>query len=184
MHAIERKTLDALPGEKAVYAGRQQLDAGLTQAVERRQARGHGVFAQVRDSVYLAHRRRHVGAGARTRRRGGIVGRSGAAVRSGVGRSTRSPRIARRRRRSIASRIARSSSIAKRARDGEAMTEFAVQQQMAAWFDEEGLVSDSHPVVAAQENAGDPHYLPTARRTRTIRPGRAGAAGPVGQEER
>src|SRR5687767_8663663 len=30
VHAIERKTLDALPGEKAVYAGRQQLDAGLT----------------------------------------------------------------------------------------------------------------------------------------------------------
>ena len=59
--------------------------------------------------------------------------------------------------------------IAKRARDGEAMTEFAVQQQMAAWFEEEGLVSDSPPVVAAQENAGDPHYLPTARRTRQIR---------------
>src|ERR671912_128374 len=30
VHAIERKTLDALPGEKVVYAGRQQLDAGLT----------------------------------------------------------------------------------------------------------------------------------------------------------
>src|SRR5688572_33491419 len=30
VHAIERKTLDALPGNKAVYAGRQQLDAGLT----------------------------------------------------------------------------------------------------------------------------------------------------------
>ena len=59
--------------------------------------------------------------------------------------------------------------IAKRVRDGEAMTEFAIQQQMAAWFEEEGLVSDSPPVVAAQENAGDPHYLPTARRTRQIR---------------
>jgi len=30
VHAIERKTLDALPGEKTVYAGRQQFDAGLT----------------------------------------------------------------------------------------------------------------------------------------------------------
>src|SRR5262245_11344316 len=30
VHAIERRTLDALPGEKVVYAGRQQLDAGLT----------------------------------------------------------------------------------------------------------------------------------------------------------
>ena len=31
VHAIERHNLDALPGEKTVYAGRQQLDAGLTQ---------------------------------------------------------------------------------------------------------------------------------------------------------
>src|SRR5918999_3299052 len=30
VHAIERHNLDALPGEKAVYAGRQQLDAALT----------------------------------------------------------------------------------------------------------------------------------------------------------
>src|SRR5688572_18365034 len=30
VHAIERGTLDALPGEKAIYAGRQQLDEGLT----------------------------------------------------------------------------------------------------------------------------------------------------------
>jgi Xaa-Pro aminopeptidase len=59
--------------------------------------------------------------------------------------------------------------IAKRVRDGEAMTEFAIQQQMAAWFEDEDLVSDSPPVVAAQENAGDPHYLPTARRTRPLR---------------
>ena len=39
-----------------------------------------------------------------------------------------------------------------------------MQQQMAEWFEEEGLVSDSKPVVAAQENAGDPHYMPTAGR--------------------
>src|ERR671917_1254107 len=30
VHAIERHNLDALPGEKTVYAARQQLDAGLT----------------------------------------------------------------------------------------------------------------------------------------------------------
>jgi Xaa-Pro dipeptidase len=59
--------------------------------------------------------------------------------------------------------------IARRARDGETMTEFAIQQHMTAWFEEEGLVSDAPPVVAAQENAGDPHYMPTARRTRQIR---------------
>jgi Xaa-Pro aminopeptidase len=58
--------------------------------------------------------------------------------------------------------------IAKRVRAGEATSEFTIQQQMAGWFQDEGLVSDSSPVVAAQENAGDPHYLPTAQRTRQI----------------
>ncbi|RPI54394.1 MAG: aminopeptidase P family protein, partial [Acidobacteria bacterium] len=60
--------------------------------------------------------------------------------------------------------------IARRVRDNVATTEFAIQQQMAAWFEEEGLTSDSHPVVAAQENAGNPHYLPTSRHTRPIAP--------------
>jgi Xaa-Pro aminopeptidase len=39
---------------------------------------------------------------------------------------------------------------------------------MVGWFDEEGLVSDSPPVVAIGANAGNPHYLPTAGRTRAI----------------
>ena len=53
---------------------------------------------------------------------------------------------------------------------GRAMTEFDVQQAMVGWFTEEGLVSDSPPVVAAQENAGNPHYQPTAGVHRTIGP--------------
>src|SRR3954471_2076060 len=31
VHAIERYNLDALPGQKVVYADRQQLEAGLSQ---------------------------------------------------------------------------------------------------------------------------------------------------------
>jgi len=30
VHAIESHNLDALPGERAIYSGRQQLEAGLT----------------------------------------------------------------------------------------------------------------------------------------------------------
>ena len=40
---------------------------------------------------------------------------------------------------------------------------------MAEWFDEEGLVSDSAPNVSAQENAGNPHYLPDGIGSRPIR---------------
>ena len=60
--------------------------------------------------------------------------------------------------------------IARRMRDRVPTTEFEVQQLMASWFRDEELVSDSNPVVAAQENAGNPHYLPTAGRHRPIRP--------------
>ena len=40
------------------------------------------------------------------------------------------------------------------------VTEYDLQQQMVKWFEEEGLVSDSAPVVAIGPNAGNPHYLP------------------------
>jgi Xaa-Pro aminopeptidase len=39
---------------------------------------------------------------------------------------------------------------------------------MVEWFDEEGLITDSPPVVAAQENAGDPHYGPSETKHRAI----------------
>jgi Xaa-Pro aminopeptidase len=57
---------------------------------------------------------------------------------------------------------------ARRLKDGLKVTEFEIQQLMAGWFAEEGLISDSAPVVAAEKNAGDPHYLPTAETTRAI----------------
>jgi Xaa-Pro dipeptidase len=53
---------------------------------------------------------------------------------------------------------------------GDALHEFEVQQQMVAWFKEAGLVADADPIVAAQENAGNPHYAPTREQSRPIRP--------------
>ncbi len=53
-------------------------------------------------------------------------------------------------------------------RAGRALSEYELQQQMVEWFDEEGLISDSAPVVAVDANAGDPHYLPSAERSRPI----------------
>jgi Xaa-Pro aminopeptidase len=41
---------------------------------------------------------------------------------------------------------------------------------MVEAFAAEGLISDSAPVVGAQENAGNPHYLPTAAHHRHIAP--------------
>ena len=58
--------------------------------------------------------------------------------------------------------------IARRLHDGVATSEFDVQQLMAGWFREEGLVTDSDPNVSVDENAGNPHYLPTAAHHRAI----------------
>ena len=60
--------------------------------------------------------------------------------------------------------------VARRLRDGVATTEYDIQQLMAGWFRDEGLVSDSDPNVSAAENSGNPHYLPTASAHRAIRP--------------
>jgi Xaa-Pro dipeptidase len=58
--------------------------------------------------------------------------------------------------------------VARRIHDGVETNEYDIQQLMAAWFREEGLVSDSDPMVSAAEHAGNPHYLPTAAAHRPI----------------
>ena len=57
-----------------------------------------------------------------------------------------------------------------RLRERVPTTEFDIQQLMWQWFDEEGLTSDAPPLVAAQENASNPHYMPTKQTSRAIRP--------------
>ena len=167
VHAIERRTLDALPGTKSVYAGRQQLDAGLTEllsgmkrvAMEYSRNCAIPYISRIDGGTLELVRSR----GIEVESSGDLVQRFEAVWDANALRTHREASDALYRIKDRAFEL-----VAKRVRDGEAMTEFAIQQQMAAWFEEERLVSDSHPVVAAQENAGNPHYLPTARRTRQI----------------
>jgi Xaa-Pro aminopeptidase len=168
VHAIERRTLDGLPGDKAVYAGRHQLDAGLTKLLAgvRRVAMEYSRNCAI---PYIS--RIDAGTLELVRSRGVEVESSGDLVQR-FEAVWDAHALATHREASQALHRVKDRAfelIAKRVRDGEAMTEFAIQQQMAAWFEDEDLVSDSPPVVAAQENAGDPHYLPTARRTRPLR---------------
>jgi len=59
--------------------------------------------------------------------------------------------------------------ITERMRNGVAVDEYEVQQRMIGWFEELGLVKDQ-PNVSAQENAGNPHYMPPRNGSRAIRP--------------
>ena len=168
VHAIEPNSLSHLPGETLKYAGREQLEAGLRTLLQ-----GVGRLAMEYSPECAIPYVSRVDAGTME-----LVRQSGveAVVSSGdlVQRFSAVWRDA-----EIASHMAASQAlyrvkdrafeaVARRLRDGVPTTEYDIQQLMAGWFREEGLVSDSEPMVSTQENAGNPHYLPTAAKSRSI----------------
>ena len=60
--------------------------------------------------------------------------------------------------------------------------EFAVQQRLAEAFRREQLVTDDLPIVAVNENSGNPHYLPTADSFEAHKQGRFPADRYVGEK--
>jgi Xaa-Pro aminopeptidase len=167
VHAIERHNLDQLPGEKAVYAGRQQLDVGLTRLLTgvTRVAMEYSPLCAI---PYIS--RVDAGTAEAVRARGVEIFSSGDLVQEFEARWTPAQ---------LASHRAASASLyrikdrafataATAVGTGHRLSEYELQQQMVAWFEDEGLVSDSAPVVAVGGNAGDPHYLPSAARSRPV----------------
>jgi Xaa-Pro aminopeptidase len=167
VHAIERYNLDALPGTKTPYAGRLQLEAGLRTLLgdARRVAMEYSPLGAI---PYVS--RVDAGTIELVRAQGVEVVTSGDLVQQFEARWTD---------RAIASHKAAAERLyrvkdrafetaARRLRDGVPTTEFDLQQLMWQWFADEGLTSDSAPNVSAQENAGNPHYLPSAEHHRAI----------------
>jgi Xaa-Pro dipeptidase len=161
VHAIERHNLDSLPGQKLVYAGRQQLEQGLTRLLQgvRRVAMEYSANCAI---PYLS--RVDAGTAEAVRARGVEILSSGDLVQQFEAAWTADQLATHTAASAALYRIKdRAFETASRAlRNGTALTEYTLQQQMVAWFEEEGLVSDSAPVVAVGPNAGNPHYLPTA----------------------
>jgi Xaa-Pro aminopeptidase len=169
VHAIEPHSLSHLPGETLKYAGREQLVDGLRTLLQ-----GVGRLAMEYSPECAIPYVSRVDAGTieLVRQSGVEVVSSGDLVQrfSAVWRDEE-----------IASHMAASEAlyrvkdrafdaVARRLRDAVPTTEYDIQQLMAGWFREERLVSDSEPMVSAQENAGNPHYLPTAAQSRSIGP--------------
>jgi Xaa-Pro aminopeptidase len=165
VHAIERHNLDSLPGDKVVYSGREQLASGLDQllrgmkriAMEYSPSNAIPYISRV-DAGTVEAVRQH---GIEVVSSGDLVQRfeaiwSAEALQTHRAASERLYRI-----KDKAFDLVRS-----RVRHG--LSEFDVQQSMVKWFREEGLVSDSAPCVAAQENSGNPHYQPTSALNRQI----------------
>jgi Xaa-Pro aminopeptidase len=169
VHKIERHNLDRLPGDKTPYAGRIELEAGLKQLL----SGTHKVAMEYSPKGAIPYVSR-VDAGTLelVRSQGIDVVSSGDLVQQFeahwnadaiASHRTAAAALYRIKDRAFATAAAR-------VRDGVPTTEHDLQQLMWQWFGEEGLISDSAPNVSAQENAGNPHYLPTEHHSRAIRP--------------
>jgi Xaa-Pro dipeptidase len=167
VHKIESRTLAHLPGSTTRYAGRTELESGLASVL-------HGMtrvameYSPMCAIPYVA--RVDAGTVELVRAQGVEVATSADLIQqfeamwTAEGFRTHheaAERLYRVKDRAFAA-------IAERLRDGQATTEYDIQSMMMGWFDEEGLVTDAAPIVAAQENAGDPHYQPSAKASRPI----------------
>jgi Xaa-Pro dipeptidase len=167
VHAIEPHNLDAVPGVKHSYAGREQLSAGLRDLL-RGMKRVAMEYSAGNAIPYIS--RVDAGTVEAVREFGVEVASSGDLVQRFEAVWTDDAYATHR---AASERLYR---IKDRAFDlvrehlvtGERLTEFDVQQAMVRWFRDEGLISDADPCVAAQENAGNPHYQPTAATHREI----------------
>jgi len=167
VHAIEPYTLDHLPGGKTTYARRESLASGLRQvlggtkrvAMEYSPDNAIPYISRVDAGTVEAVRTLGVDVASS----GDLVQRfeavwSDEAYRTHQEASERLYRV-----KDQAFKLIRETRAA-----GGTLTEYDVQQAMSGWFAELGLISDSPPVVAAQEHAGNPHYMPPAEGSRAI----------------
>jgi Xaa-Pro aminopeptidase len=165
VHAIERHNLDTLPGDKQPYAGREQLAAGLKtllrgmKRVAMEYSPGNAIPYVSRVDAGTVEAVRELGVDVVSS--GDLIQRfeaiwSDEALATHRAASERLYRVKDRAFELIASRV------------NQKLSEYDVQQAMVKWFEEEGLMTDSAPCVAAQENAGNPHYQPGPTASRPI----------------
>lgn len=168
VHAIERNSLAHLPGATDRYAGRDQLEAGL-----RRLLQGLGRVAMEYSPNCAIPYVSRVDAGTieLVRAAGVEVVSSGDLIQRFASSWDRTAIATHEEASEKLYRVKDQAfdAIARRMHDGAPTTEYDIQQLMAGWFRDEGLISDSDPNVSAEENAGNPHYLPTAAACRAIR---------------
>jgi Xaa-Pro aminopeptidase len=168
VHKIERNSLSHLPGTTTQYAGRDQLEAGLRTLLT-----GIGRVAMEYSPLCAIPYVSRIDAGTveLIRQAGPEVVSSGDLIQRFSAVWDAAAIATHRQASDILYRVKDQAfdAVARRLRDGVATTEYDIQQLMAGWFREAGLIADSDPNVSAAANAGNPHYLPTATVPRAIR---------------
>lgn len=170
VHAIERNSLSHLPGTSDQYAGRTELEAGLGRLLAgmRRLAMEYSPNCAI---PYVS--RVDAGTVELVRQFGVEVVSSGDLVQrfSAVWGDAAIETHREASRKLYRVKDAAFEAVARRLRDRVPTSEYDIQQLMVGWFQNEGLIADSDPIVAATENAGNPHYQPTAAAHRAIHAG-------------
>jgi Xaa-Pro aminopeptidase len=167
VHAIEPFTLDHLPGSKTIYSQRQSLATGL-QHVLGGLKRVAMEYSPGNAIPYIS--RVDAGTVEAVRQLGSDVVSSGDLVQRFEAVWTDEALQTHRRASDALYRVKdRAFEFVRTARrDKRAVNELDVQNAMVGWFKDEGLITDAPPVVAAQEDAGNPHYMPTPTKHRAI----------------
>jgi Xaa-Pro aminopeptidase len=167
VHAIEPYNLDHLPGEKTIYSQRQTLASGL-QHVLQGLSRVAMEYSPSNAIPYIS--RVDAGTVEAVRAAGASVVSSGDLVQRFEAVWTAEALATHRKASDALYRVKdRAFDMIRQARrDRRAVTEVDVQRAMMGWFGDEGLVTDHPPVVAVQEHAGNPHYLPSEANPRTV----------------
>lgn len=167
MHAIEPYNLDHMPGAKAIYSQRETLASGLRTllsglkrvAMEYSPNNAIPYISRVDAGTVEAVR----AMGTDVVSSGDLVQRFEAVWSAEALKTHQAASEALYRIKDRAFDFVRETR-----RAGGAVTEIDVQRAMVGWFEQEQIVSDAPPVVAAQENAGNPHYMPTEAKHRRI----------------
>jgi Xaa-Pro aminopeptidase len=170
VHAIEAGSLAHLPGTTDRYARREQLEAGLKRlvagltrvAMEYSPECAIPYIARV-DAGTIELIRRSGGDGLEIVSSGDLIQRFSAIWHD---EQIATHREASEKLHRIKDRAF--DAIARRVRERGTTNEYEIQQLMAGWFADERLATDSPPNISVNENAGNPHYLPTADTSRPI----------------
>lgn len=172
LHRIEAGVLAALPGEERLYSRWSELDAGLAWLL--------GSAARARIAMQYASRcalpavsladagtvEQIRALGAEVAGSGDLISRFDAAWSPAMLASHRAAG------RAVDAAIQGAFAHVRRELDrGAPLTEYALQQWIAARLREAGMEVDEPPIVAVNPHAGDPHYLPAASGSAPIVPG-------------
>lgn len=170
VHRIEMDSLEPAPGEKRPYAGLAELDARLDEALK---GLGKVAMQYSPDNAIPYISRVDAGTVESVRARGVEVVSSADLVQRFEATMSRAQLESH----LEAVKLLREtvdmtfSEVRRRLLDGTAVTEYEIQQFMAGHFKKRGFVYDHPPIVAVNENSGNPHYAPEPGGSKRIRKG-------------